>query len=67
MKKQKSVLLSKCCNYKVFIVPPSFGEPSFYVCDKCYKSTSTERKIIQTHIEINRGHFRPIDNSKIGY
>lgn len=67
MKTLKRVPLSKCCSYKVYCVPPSFGEPSIYVCEKCNTITETKHRSINTHNQISKGLYRPVDNSDIGY
>jgi len=61
--------LSKCCNEKVGFVPPSFGDPEFRVCMKCHASLDRDEVLyvkneIVTHVEIQKGIFRPIENIK---
>jgi Fe2+ or Zn2+ uptake regulation protein len=47
--------------------PPSLGESGFYICDKCNKVIDISdfeiiKEKIVTHIEIQKGVFRPIEN-----
>jgi len=59
--------LSKCCNEKVGFVPPCFGDPEIIVCFGCNTMlnrddiTTTKEEIV-THIEIQKGIFRLIEN-----
>lgn len=49
MKTNKKTVVSKCCNSKVYFIPPSLGEPGMYFCSSCSKFCETK---IQTNNDI---------------
>jgi hypothetical protein len=59
--------LSNCCGAKMLFCPPSFWYGWINVCSKCHSSltdkeyTTTKEEIV-THIEIQKGIFRPVKN-----
>lgn len=55
---KQTVLLSSCCGYKTYCVPPSFGDSSFQVCDKCHTECDTVRK--PKYEKVAKGIYRPI-------
>ena len=67
MKTTKHISLSICCNYRISVAVASFGDPNFYFCEKCGNECDKSYVKIQTHEEVGKGHYRKIDNSKIGY
>jgi hypothetical protein len=60
MKTTKQVLKSTCCCADVNYAPPCLGEEGFYVCDRCSCECIPHIEEVVTHIEIEKGVYRPV-------
>lgn len=64
MKTHKRVGVSVCCGHATTFWQTS---PGVHVCNKCDEECDTKGFDLQILKKIGPGHYRSVDNSKIGF